>query len=131
MPFIIALDYDDTIAENAYPEIGTPVEAVIQKALEFRANPNCEIILWTCREGEKLKDAVDRCKKEFNLWFDAVNDNSPSQKAYIERKLKETGHMLAQRKIFANIYVDDRAPGSIEFFLKIDVEKTCKNFINE
>lgn len=129
MPLIVAIDYDDTLFENSYPEVGDPVEPIIKKALEFRANPNCEIVLWTCREGEKLQEAVDHCKK-FNLWFDAVNDNSPSQKAYIERKMKETGHLLAQRKIFANIYVDDRAPGSIEFFLKIDVENTCKNFLN-
>lgn len=42
----------------------------------------------------------------------------------------EKGEVFATRKIFADLYIDDRSPGSIEFFLNIDVEKTCKNYEN-
>lgn len=47
----------------------------------------------------------------------------------MEKKVKE-GHIFATRKIFADLYVDDKSPGSIDFFLSIDVNKTCETFKN-
>ena len=44
------------------------------------------------------------------------------------QKMLLEGEAFATRKIFADIYIDDRSPGSIEFFLSIDVERTCKNY---
>ena len=41
---------------------------------------------------------------------------------------KAKGNIFATRKIYADIYVDDKAPGSIDYFLKIDVQKTCDSF---
>jgi hypothetical protein len=85
-----------------------------------------EIALWTCREGKSLEEAVQRCKEQ-GLEFDAINDNTPQEKKYQEERAKE-GEIFATRKIYADIYVDDKSPGSIEYFLKIDVKKTCENF---
>lgn len=127
MSFVIAMDYDSTLVSGNFPEIGTFNKEIINKIKEFRDTGNVEIILWTCREGGALQEAIDRCR-EIGLEFDAVNDNAPSQQIWRSQALKESGHIFAQRKVFANIYVDDRAPGSIEFFLKINVEKTCENF---
>ena len=125
MPFTIAVDYDGTLFEGSWPEKGAPKQDVIDKVKEFKA-AGAEIVLWTCREGVSLTEAAERCA-EVGLEFDAVNENAPSQLKYMEEKLK-VGEVFATRKIFGDIYVDDRAHGSITFFLGIDVEATCKNF---
>lgn len=124
--FIISLDYDSTLFSGSFPEKGEPIKEVIDKVKEFQETGLCEIALWTCREGDSLEEAVGRCKEQ-GLIFDAVNDNTPYEKKYMERQ-KAKGHIFATRKIYADIYVDDKSPGSIEYFLKIDVKKTCDNF---
>lgn len=127
MPFIVAIDYDGTLFLDSFPEVGNPNHKVIDKAKEFK-NHNAEVVLWTCREGKYLDEAIEACKK-LGLEFDSHNENSPSQKKYqIEVIEKENGETFAISKIFADIYVDDRAHGSIDFFLGIDVKNTCKNF---
>lgn len=126
MPFILAVDYDGTLVEDTFPEKGDFNKNVVEKVKDFKKN-GAEIVLWTCREGSSLSEAVGRCYEE-GIEFDAVNENSPSENIYIEKLKKESGDTMAQRKIYADIYVDDKAPGSIDFFLKIDVEKTCRNF---
>lgn len=124
--FTLAVDYDGTLFEGMYPEIGEPKLDVIAKTKEF-IDAGAEVALWTCREGKSLKEAVDRCREQ-GLVFTAINDNTPSQHEY-NRRVKLSGkEMFAQRKIYADLYVDDKAPGSIDFFLKINVPKTMKNF---
>ena len=131
MPFILAIDYDGTlfegvIFENDHPSGGFPVQLVIVQAKEFKKY-GAELILWTCREGGILQEALNRCK-QFGLEFDAVNSNAPSQAIYMQAALKNQGAMFAHRKIFADIYVDDRSPGSIEHFLKMNAQVTCANY---
>ena len=57
------------------------------------------MILWTCRNGIDLTKAIEFCRN-IGLVFDAINDNLP------EIKVKYQNN---SRKIFANIYIDDRA----------------------
>ena len=57
-----------------------------------------KVILWTCREGELLQQAVDWCKG-MGLEFDAVNENLPFM---IERYGSDP------RKIGADVYIDDK-----------------------
>lgn len=57
---VIALDFDGTICENEYPKIGKPKMDVIQRALKEQED-GAALILWTCREGTLLKEAVDAC----------------------------------------------------------------------
>lgn len=95
---IIALDYDGTIAVNSWPQAGDPNWPVIERA-KAEVEAGAKLILWTCREGEELRVALDACR-EWGLEFAAVNDNLP--------ELKEAfGNNT--RKIFANEYWDDRA----------------------
>lgn len=129
MPFIIAVDFDSTLCSGHFPEKGEFDQRIVNKIKEFQKTGNCEVLLWTCREGGGLQEAIDRCKEQ-GIEFDAVNDNAPSQHKWMADALKQNGYIFAHRKIFANIYVDDRSPGSIEFFLNIDVEATCRNFEN-
>lgn len=95
---IIAVDFDGTLCKNEFPGIGEPRLDIIERLLaEKRAG--AKIILWTCRIGERLKEAVDWCEKQ-GIVFDAVNESLPESIA---------GWKTNPRKICATEYWDDRA----------------------
>ncbi len=101
---IIAVDFDGTLCEFAFPEIGeqTPKQRKLMDLLiESRLNGH-HVILWTNRgdnDGYKsLSEAVAWCK-EHGLEFDAINENLPGQK-------KLSGY---SPKIIADMYIDDKA----------------------
>lgn len=73
---IIAVDFDGTLCENKWPEIGEPNTNLIGYLIEMRKSFGAKIILWTCRVGEMLDKAVNWCS-EHRLEFDAVNENLP------------------------------------------------------
>ena len=56
-----------------------------------------KIILWTCRSGETLQDAVDWLKEQYGFIPDAVNENI------------DKGLDFADKKVVADMYVDDRS----------------------
>lgn len=93
-----AVDFDGTLCKNAWPKIGEPRYEMLEWIKELRKNGN-KIILWTCREGMRLVDAIVWCA-DHGLFFDAVNDNLE------EHKLSFQGN---SRKIMADYYVDDKA----------------------
>lgn len=62
-PTTYAVDFDGTLCENAYPEIGAPNLPLIDKLIS-RRRLGAKIILWTCREGEMLTRAVEFCRSE-------------------------------------------------------------------
>lgn len=95
---IIAVDFDGTLCENKWPEIGMPNEELIEYLKKRQANGE-KLILWTSRNEEQTKEAVEWCK-EHGLIFDAVNDNLPEI-------VEAFGGNC--RKIFANEYIDDRS----------------------
>ena len=57
------------------------------------------LILWTCREGELLENALEACAR-WGLHFDAVNDSLPSWKKFYGNDT---------RKVGATEYWDDKA----------------------
>ena len=95
---IIAIDFDGTLFENCYPEIGMPKVDIIKQAIEEQKN-GAKLILWTCRQDILLMDAIDWCA-QFGLVFDAINENIPEVIAEWGR----TG-----RKVAADEYWDDKA----------------------
>lgn len=95
---IIACDFDGTLCENEYPNIGKPIKATIDYIKNKKAK-GARIILWTCREGEFLIQAVNWCKLH-NIEFDAVNKN-------IDEMINLFGS--DSRKIYADEYIDDKA----------------------
>lgn len=95
---VIAIDFDGTLCESSWPEIGEPRWPVIDAAVQ-RQKAGDKLILWTCREGQLLGEAVIWCANH-GLRFDAVNDNLPE-------RIAEYGNN--PRKISADEYWDDRA----------------------
>lgn len=97
-PPILAVDFDGTLVENKFPSIGKP-DYIISGMVKTYQNMGWKIILWTCRTGQTLQEAVDFCKEQLDLEFDAVNDNLPEVQQYFGE---------STRKVFANMYLDDR-----------------------
>ena len=54
---IIGIDFDGTIVERAYPNIGAPVPGAIE-AMKCLIEQGHKIILWTTRDRRKLRQAV-------------------------------------------------------------------------
>lgn len=95
---VIAVDFDGTLFEEAFPDIGAPKMAVINYVKQKKAEGN-KIILWTCRHGELLSNALEACALQ-GIVFDAVNEN-------VDEKLQKYGH--DSRKIGADLYIDDKS----------------------
>lgn len=95
---IVAVDFDGTIVTNAFPRIGEPRVDVIQMLKKMKIR-GAKLILWTCRQGHYLDEAVEACEK-FGLHFDAINENLP-----------EVNEAMGSdsRKVVADLYIDDRA----------------------
>ena len=95
---VYAVDFDGTLCESIYPGIGAPNMGLILHLIKRRSQGN-KVILWTCRTGNRLTDAVEFCRK-YGLEFDAVNEN-------VAQTLEQYG--TESRKISADVYIDDKA----------------------
>lgn len=95
---ILAVDFDGVLCVDRYPKIGRPRKEVFNY-ISKQKQKGCKLILWTCRRGKYLDEAVEWCKKQ-GLYFDAVNENLPES-------IKKYGGDT--RKIFADVYIDDKA----------------------
>jgi hypothetical protein len=97
--YTIAVDFDGTLCNHEYPEIGAEREWLIETLKELRKSGH-KLIMWTCRENLPdrgyLTEAVEFCK-ERGLEFDAVNEN-----------IVDYGG-LGARKIVADLYLDDKS----------------------
>ncbi|SHJ12302.1 hypothetical protein SAMN05444280_11183 [Tangfeifania diversioriginum] len=93
---IIAVDFDGTIVKHKYPSIGKEIPFAI-KTLVLLQQKGHQIILWTHRSGKELDEAVQFCKKR-GLTFHAVNNNFED----------EEFDNSYSRKIYADLYIDDR-----------------------
>ena len=96
---VIAVDFDGTIVEDAYPEIGEPKIFAFETLIEMQKS-NHQVILWTTREGDKLEEAVDFCRKN-GVQFYAVN------KSYPEEKYDES----ISRKLNCDVFVSNKNVG--------------------
>lgn len=114
---IIAVDFDGTLCENKWPEIGEPNKEVISY-LKEQKEAGTKIILWTCRTGKLLDAAVLWCDKYHQLQFDMVNRN-------IQEAVKEFGEDT--RKVFADEYIDDKMCNSF----KLPYVKLTKGITDE
>ena len=54
---IIAVDFDGTIVEDAYPQIGKPIIFAFETLKKLQEKGH-RLILWTYRSGSKLDEAV-------------------------------------------------------------------------
>ena len=98
LPKIAAIDFDGTLVEDKYPDLGGFYIEVVKRIVWLRQQEGYKLILWTCRTGKKLEEAVAYCKK-YDIEFDAVNDNIIEVKSLFGENT---------RKIYADFYLDDK-----------------------
>ena len=92
---IVAVDFDRTLSLDAqYPNIGRFNTPLYEALMKLRGI-GWSIVLWTCREGKELKEAVEWCANN-GLEFDAINENPPEVP-------------FKSRKVVADMYIDDKA----------------------
>ena len=102
--YVIAVDFDGTLCEYAFPKIGEQKsyhKNLLEVLIEMRIKGH-KLILWTCRGDNKeypcLTEAIDWCKDQ-GLEFDAINENIPGTK-------KLSG---PSPKVVADFYLDDKS----------------------
>lgn len=98
---VIAVDFDGTIVEHKYPQIGKEIPFAIDTLKKIQEEGEHVLLLWTVREGDLLQEAVDFCAKR-GLYFYAVNKNYPEEEV-------ET----APKKLTADLFIDDRNLGGL------------------
>lgn len=95
---VIAIDFDGTLFENKWTDIGNPIWEVINAANMEKEN-GAKLILWTNRTGELLDNALSACES-VGIQFDDVNESLPEWVQHFDND---------PRKIGATEYWDDKA----------------------
>jgi hypothetical protein len=93
----IAYDFDDTVYD--FHKKGRSYPALIALLREARA-AGCHLIVWT---GNEDRDFVERYLRDENIPYDAINEHPPF-------------YQSGARKVYANLYLDDRAGLSAAFY---------------
>ena len=99
----IAVDFDGTIVTHEYPNIGKEISFAVQ-TLKMLQDDGHKLILWTVREGDLLRDAIQWCKEK-GLEFYAANKDYPEE--------EEQNNNHYSRKLKADIWIDDRNIGGL------------------
>jgi hypothetical protein len=101
---VIAVDFDGTVVEHRYPEIGEerPFATDIMKRLIADRH---KLILWTVREGKLLDEAVKWCADR-GVTFYAINSDSSDM-------FKEARDKNFSCKLNADYFIDDKNIGGL------------------
>lgn len=103
---IIAIDFDGTIVDHEYPEIGK-LKKNVQRVLRRIKDDGHDIIIWTVRS--KVNDAISKAVDALHvagIEYTCINDDAPQVKY-------EWGWADFSRKIYADVYIDDRNLGGL------------------
>jgi hypothetical protein len=98
--FVLAVDFDLTLAHSNYPDCGKEIGFVCDfvRWVQTTHKDDCITTLWTCRENESLEQAVKWCEAH-RLKFDLINDSPKERKDYFGNS----------RKISYDRLLDDKA----------------------
>lgn len=94
---VIAIDFDGTIVEEAYPSLGK-LRKGAKKYINKLHNDGHIIIINTCRSGVH-QNAAFKMLVGLEVEFDLMNENHPSVIAEYNSD---------SRKISADLYIDDK-----------------------
>ena len=98
---IIAVDFDGTLFRDAFPAVGEVMPGAVD-AMRALQRAGHYIIIWTCRHGDRLLDAVNALAAH-GIPFDRINDHNPDN---VAKYGGESG-----KKVYAHVYIDDRNLG--------------------
>jgi hydroxymethylpyrimidine pyrophosphatase-like HAD family hydrolase len=90
---ILAVDYDGTLYD------GEKINHALIKRLKTNQKHGDIVILWTCRDGKRLREAINQLAKA-GFKPNLINQNAP-------QAIQALGY--DPRKILADVYIDDKA----------------------
>ena len=100
---IIAIDFDGTLVEHKYPEIGREIPFAFETLRRLQQDKH-RLFLWPVREGRLLDDALAFCR-ERGIEFYAVNRDYPEEEKGANRHYS--------RKLTAALFIADRNLGGL------------------
>lgn len=121
----IAVDFDGTIVEHRYPEIG-PEKPFAIETLKMLIRDRHQLILWSVREGRLLDEAIAWCRDR-GVEFWAVNRDFPEEDI--------TRNENFSRKLRVDLFIDDRNLGGLPdwgtIYRMISEKKTWEDLLHE
>ena len=112
----IAVDFDGTIVEDRYPDIG-PLIPNARNVLQRYRMAGGKVILWTCRTGQDLINALVFLTQN-GIAVDAANSHLPENMETFRRRFPHVPDRdVESRKIPADMYIDDRNPGGVDWLI--------------
>ena len=122
---VIAVDFDGTIVEHRYPEIGEE-RPFATETLKMLIRDRHQLILWSVREGKLLDDAVEWCRQR-GVEFWAINRDYPEETT--------DNNQSFSRKIKADLFIDDRNIGGLPdwgtIYRMISEQHTWQHLLDE
>jgi len=114
----IAIDFDGTIAEDSFPELGA-IKPYAAQVIKKVADHGGQIAIWTCRAGVYVNQ-IKELLNEYGIPYHTFNEPFPEQLAMFPDN---------SRKIFADVYIDDRSLHAKEEGIDwLDVERRLFDF---
>jgi 8-oxo-dGTP pyrophosphatase MutT (NUDIX family) len=92
---IIAVDFDGTVCEDKYPEVGIFLPGAVE-TLKALYTAGHDIVLWTCRRGKEAEAAWKACM-DAGIPFSGINEGDYCREKHTYKKL------------FADLYIDDKS----------------------
>lgn len=115
--FLVAVDFDGTVKPGPVDDYSMKIPLAVKRGLESLVDAGATLILWTCRNGDKLEKAKSWMEDNDVLaYFSYFNENADSI------------DFETSNKICARYYMDDLAVGwpgfaaAVEIILK-DMER--------
>lgn len=103
----VAVDFDGTLTHDPFPKCDHLDMKAVEILKKFQSNGG-RVVLWTCRYGESLENAVNICKNN-GLIFDAVNESTKEQLETWRQVCKKYSYEYGvSPKMYADLYIDDK-----------------------
>lgn len=102
LKYAIAIDFDGTIAENAYPGIGKLIPGA-KENINRLYQEGAAILINTCRTGSYEGD-VENYLRRHGIKYHYINCNMPERIEFFNSDC---------RKLSADIYIDDKCIGGL------------------
>lgn len=114
---VISIDFDGTICENRYPQMGEPLPNAKQ-VINYWYDRGHTIIINTCRTGHYEEHAKSYLNYH-GIRYNYMNENDPK---LIEKYMSDT------RKISADVYLDDRTLADVTLRAMMGIEEYNKQY---
>ena len=124
---IFAVDFDGTLVKNKYPKIENPNIYLIDFCKNRQLKYNDTIILWTCRTGKYLEDAINYLKDNFDFNPDYILYVTDQTKKAELNKIIET---LSEEELKVDVVEGDEKKYYI-FLRKRHIQIEIANSKNE